>query len=181
LGLDVGGALLPVVTGVGAAARAGSVVSRADNVADKAYTVYVGYDEAGVVKYVGHTSRPPEVRWAEHGRAVETGREKLNYRVYQTDLGSKVEALGIEQSLIDKYGLRRKGGQLLNERNAIAQPPVTGGGSTISRGGGGGISGGSLRASGGLTPGDIAYFQSAIDSIKRQIDALLGSGRFRRR
>ena len=84
------------------------------------YVVYQGFDKAGDVRYVGITERAPQIRFAEHLNSLGTGKEFLDYRVINgaTDL-SKSEARIMEQTLINKYGLSKNGGILLNQRNSI--------------------------------------------------------------
>jgi len=69
---------------------------------------------------VGATSRLPGIRFGEHFRAVGTGRELLEYRIFPgaTNL-TKAEARVLEQTLISQYGFGSKGGQLLNKYNSI--------------------------------------------------------------
>jgi len=81
--------------------------------------VYRGLDNAGVTRYYGVTRRAPNVRFNEHLRATGTGREMLDYEVIQGNL-SRSEALRMEQMGINQFGMQRNGGQLLNQRNAIA-------------------------------------------------------------
>ncbi|HSX16049.1 MAG TPA: PA14 domain-containing protein [Candidatus Saccharimonadales bacterium] len=82
-----------------------------------AYSVYHAKDAAGVVRYVGITSRNPVVRFAEH---IRTGAPKntLSYSVLRNGL-TKGLARQMEQRLIDKYGLQKNGGQLYNKINSI--------------------------------------------------------------
>lgn len=85
------------------------------------YSGYFGYDSAGNVRYVGRTGRDPAVRWGEHENAIGTGREDLNYRVPEGATGMTAEQSRIwEQRMINKYGLQKSGGLLLNQRNEIA-------------------------------------------------------------
>jgi hypothetical protein len=86
-----------------------------------AFVGYHGLDEAGVVRYVGITSRDAAVRFAEHGAAEGTGRELLRYRVVQgAKFASKTEARIWEQQVLNRFG-GPKGGQLLNRINSIAR------------------------------------------------------------
>ena len=85
------------------------------------HSVYQGVDEAGKVRYVGITERAPGIRWAEHGRAIGTGRENLQYYVLEGAKNlTKTEARIFEQKLINKYGMEKLGCQLLNKINSIA-------------------------------------------------------------
>lgn len=84
------------------------------------HLVYEGV-ESGIVKYVGITEREAAIRWAEHRAAVGSGKDLLDYRVVKGAEGlSKKAAKIIEQNLINKYGLGKYGGQLLNRINSIA-------------------------------------------------------------
>jgi RHS repeat-associated protein len=83
------------------------------------YSVYVGVDKSGDIKYVGMTGRNPTVRWDEHAMALGSGRESLDYQVIQRNL-TKAEARLIEQEYINQYGLSRNSGQLLNKINSIS-------------------------------------------------------------
>ena len=83
--------------------------------------VYRGVDSEGVTRYVGITKRTPEVRFGEHLRATGTGKELLDYRVIEGATGlSRNHARIIEQSLIDRHGLQKNGGLLLNKINSIS-------------------------------------------------------------
>jgi hypothetical protein len=86
------------------------------------FLVYEGIDAAGVVRYVGITEREAVKRFAEHLNSVGTGKELLQYRVVRGLEGlSKIEARTAEQLRINLYGLGKKGGQLLNKINSIAE------------------------------------------------------------
>ena len=81
------------------------------------YSVYEGIDEAtGKVKYVGITSREPQIRWNEHFRS-NTERRFLNYRIINEASNlSKTNARIWEQNLINQYGLEN----LYNKINSIS-------------------------------------------------------------
>ncbi len=82
-------------------------------------TVYVGVDENNVIKYVGRTDRPLEMRAAEHLRDVSKKSIIVKFKPVKTTLdhnGSRVA----EQILINKYGLQKNGGQLINKINSIS-------------------------------------------------------------
>lgn len=96
------------------------------------YSVYGGYDDAGVMRYVGRTGRDPAIRWAEHGRAIGSGRENLQYNTIQTG-ASAWGAHYTEQSYINTYGLQKNGGQLLNKINSSVPGGSGGGGSAYSQ------------------------------------------------
>ena len=82
--------------------------------------VYQGVDAAGNVRYVGITSRPPAVRFAEHA-ASGTARSALQYRVIDGATGlTRTQARIWEQILINNYGMQKNGGLLLNKINSIA-------------------------------------------------------------
>ena len=69
------------------------------------YSMYTGMDTDGNVKYVGITSRQPEVRFNEHINS-RTNRATLNYKVSKGKTGlTKAEARRQEQLLINQYGL----------------------------------------------------------------------------
>lgn len=84
------------------------------------YSVYLGQDENGVIKYVGITKRDPEIRFKEHQRSG-TERANLLYEVVEgTGHLSKIEAQIIEQNYINTYKMQKNGGLLLNKINSIA-------------------------------------------------------------
>src|SRR5207302_3639719 len=76
-------------------------------------TVYRSLDEAGNVKYVGITN-DLERRAAEHAINGINNIEPIVSGL------TRLEARGVEQALIDEYGLAKNGGQLLNKINSIA-------------------------------------------------------------
>jgi RHS repeat-associated protein len=83
--------------------------------------VYHGIDAAGKVRYIGITSRDAAVRFGEHLNSVGTGKELLRYEVIEGAIGlTKKQARIWEQTLINKYGLGKNGGQLLNKINSIS-------------------------------------------------------------
>ena len=70
---------------------------------------------------MGITARDPALRFAEHLRAVGTGRDVLRYGVFDGARGlSKAQARFLEQVLINQYGMQRNGGALLNKINSIS-------------------------------------------------------------
>lgn len=83
--------------------------------------VYQGFDKAGVVRYVGITERNAAVRFGEH-LSSGTANSLLRYEVVPgaTNL-SRTGARIWEQTLINKYGLQKNGGLLLNRINSIAK------------------------------------------------------------
>ena len=84
------------------------------------YSVYTGKDADGNVKYVGITSRDPEVRFNEH-RNSGTNRASLSYKVFDNKTGlTKADARRQEQLLINQYGLEKDGGKLFNKINSIS-------------------------------------------------------------
>jgi RHS repeat-associated protein len=85
------------------------------------YVVYEGVDIAtGTVRYVGMTGRDASVRFAEH-LSSRTPKAFLDYNVVPGATGlSKTQARVFEQTLINKYGLSKNSGLLLNSRNSIA-------------------------------------------------------------
>ena len=83
------------------------------------YTVYQGVDANGDVRYIGITSRKPEVRFSEHLNSG-TNRATLDYRPIQgTGNLNKLDARIMEQKLINRYGMQKNGGSLYNLRNEI--------------------------------------------------------------
>ena len=105
----------------GRAAWAAWAAWRGAGPAAGAYTVYQGVVVgvgAGVVRYVGITMRNVATRGAEH--AAEGGaKAALRYSPHATGL-TKQAARKVEQQLINQYGLKKFGGQLLNKINSIA-------------------------------------------------------------
>ncbi len=83
----------------------------------KTHSVYEGFDEDGVVRYVGRTARPPELRFEEHLRSG-TQRATLDYRVHPegSNIINTLDSRIFEQNLINKHGLDN----LYNIRNSIA-------------------------------------------------------------
>ena len=69
------------------------------------------------VEYVGRTSRPPEIREAEH--KLNIARANLTFNIYATNLTS-FQARGLEQMLIEEYGTLNKTNPANNQRNGIA-------------------------------------------------------------
>jgi hypothetical protein len=101
-------------------ARAANVGNAAKGVSQGTNVVYQGVDKAGVVRYVGITERAPALRFAEHLNSG-TGKSLLQYRVVDGATGlSRTGARVWEQTLINKYGLQKNGGLLLNRINSIA-------------------------------------------------------------
>jgi RHS repeat-associated protein len=85
------------------------------------YTVYHGIDNSGAIRYVGITSRSVAQRAAEHSAAVGTGKEFLRYvAISDATSVSKNVARVMEQQLINKFGMQKNGGQLLNKINSIS-------------------------------------------------------------
>ena len=82
--------------------------------------VYQGIDKAGTVRYIGITERESAVRFAEHLKSG-TAKSLLQYYVINGATGlSRTEARVLEQTLINRYGLPKNGGLLLNKINSIA-------------------------------------------------------------
>lgn len=85
------------------------------------YSVYNGIDQFGKIRYVGITSREPGLRFAEHLESFGTGKELLQYRVIKNANNlTRSEARIMEQNLINRYGLGKNGGMLLNKINSIS-------------------------------------------------------------
>lgn len=83
-------------------------------------TVYVGMDDENVVRYVGITQREPEIRFSEH---LNSGTARSSLRYYTIDgTGqlSRIQARIIEQQLINKFGLIKYEGSLINKINSIS-------------------------------------------------------------
>lgn len=80
------------------------------------YSVYMGIDKNGDVKYIGITSREPSVRWNEHFRS-NTSKSTLRFEsiINSFDL-SRTNARIWEQNLINQYGLEN----LYNKINSIS-------------------------------------------------------------
>jgi len=78
-------------------------------------TVYVSLDKAGKVQYVGITNNLGR-RQAEHLRKTGMEIEKIKGLINL----SKTDARAVEQVLINKYGLKKQGGQLQNKMNSIS-------------------------------------------------------------
>ncbi|MCC6362150.1 MAG: VCBS repeat-containing protein [Bryobacterales bacterium] len=77
--------------------------------------VYRSFDEAGRVNYVGMTTsfeRRAEVHWAQKGIRIQAIPGIANLSVK--------DARAVEQVLIERYGLARDGGTLLNKINSIS-------------------------------------------------------------
>lgn len=112
LGLSVAAVIIPGVTA--------PMLREVRSLATATHTVYEGLDKAGVVRYVGRTSRDVLTRGAEH-IASGAGKENL---IYQAVRGGKDLTLPaarvMEQQLINQYGLAKNGGQLLNRINSVA-------------------------------------------------------------
>ena len=82
------------------------------------YSGYLGYDENGLVRYVGITKRDPDVRFLEHWESG-TNRSGLRFE-RQIKYLTKYEARVWEQQQINKYQMIKNGGQLYNLRNEIS-------------------------------------------------------------
>lgn len=85
----------------------------------KIYTGYYGSDDEKVVRYVGITGRDPQIRYNEHLNS-DTARAFLSYHD-QEYFKTRLEARIWEQIQINKFGMQKFGGQLLNKRNEIAR------------------------------------------------------------
>lgn len=73
-----------------------------------------------MLKYVGITKRDPLLRFAEHARSGGKN-VGLEFEVLkaQTNL-TREQARIIEQTVINKYGMEKNGGQLYNLINSIS-------------------------------------------------------------
>ena len=86
---------------------------------DGNYSVYVGRDVNGDVRYVGITKRPVEQRFKEHWNSRST-RSTLRYEPLEnTGRLSNIQARIIEQKIINIFGLGKNGGVLYNKINSI--------------------------------------------------------------
>lgn len=86
----------------------------------------MGVDAAGIIRYVGITSRDATVRWAEHAIA-DPAKALLQWaEAPSARFATKLEARIWEQSRINDYGLAKSGGDLLNKINSIATKYWTG-------------------------------------------------------
>ncbi|QQS40023.1 MAG: RHS repeat-associated core domain-containing protein [Acidobacteriota bacterium] len=98
------------------------IASTARTASNAKYVGYFGYAADGSEAYVGITSRNPLIRFGEHLNAEGTGRELLIYReVKGARFGSKLDARVWEQTQINRFGLSKNGGPLLNKINSISQ------------------------------------------------------------
>jgi RHS repeat-associated protein len=79
------------------------------------YSIYVGTDINGEIKYAGITSRDPNIRFMEHANSG-TERALLDYKVVNS-ANSEIDARIIEQKLINEHGLDN----LFNKINSIAE------------------------------------------------------------
>ncbi len=105
--------------GYGALAAGTILINAIPGEGQAEHIVYVGLDKAGIIRYVGITSRDLEVREAEH-IAQGGGKQLLDYVTVAGAEGmTKTEARIAEQKLINANG-GVAGGQLLNKRNSIA-------------------------------------------------------------
>ncbi len=117
----IGGALAKPLTFLGGRLISGITGRFSANAVSKgANVVYKGFDKAGVVRYVGITERQAAVRFGEH-LSSGTAKSFLRYEVVPgaTNL-SRTGARIWEQTLINKYGLQKNGGLLLNRINSIS-------------------------------------------------------------
>ena len=81
-------------------------------------SVYVGRDENFVIRYVGRTDRDPVIRFGEHYRSGHMT-SRLRFETVTTTLDHNSSRVA-EQILINKYGLQKNGGQLINKVNSIS-------------------------------------------------------------
>ncbi len=102
------------------------VVTQTPNMKGGPYSVYEGRDGNGDLRYAGITKQDPQARFNQHGRATGSGREDLDYSPRYSNF-SEYGAHKMEQSYIDKYGMQKNGGQLLNKVNSISPSYQIGG------------------------------------------------------
>lgn len=89
----------------------------ADKLSRATYTVYIGVDKSGIIRYVGITGRDAAIRFSEHLKALGTGRELLRYSVVEgTGQLTKLTARIMEQNIINFHRLIN----LLNKINSIS-------------------------------------------------------------
>ncbi|MNE05269.1 hypothetical protein D3C80_978260 [compost metagenome] len=110
-GLGSGGKLFAKIFGK---AAVGTLVQ--EGMEAGAYAIYQSLDEAGSITYVGMTNSIAR-RSAEHLRGSGISIRPI---AGLTGLSAR-QARGAEQALIELYGLRGNGGQLLNRINSIAR------------------------------------------------------------
>ena len=77
------------------------------------------YDTDGNVRYVGITSRDPQLRFTEHLKSG-TNRSTLNFETVKIDMFGEMNARFWEQNQINQLGLQKNGGHLFNKINSIA-------------------------------------------------------------
>lgn len=118
--------ITPVPEQAPKAEAATSQVPKTTSTPNKNYTGYMGYERVvgpnGEItyelRYVGITSRNPEIRFYEHSIS-NTPRATLEYRCI-IKFDSLIEARIWEQQMINQYGMMKNGGILYNLRNEIA-------------------------------------------------------------
>lgn len=98
---------------------ASSISSPSTNTSEKMYSGYYGLDDNEVVRYVGITSRDPQIRFAEHLNSG-TNRATLHFDIKVTNIFGELNARIWEQNKINLYGLEKNGGQLFNKINSMA-------------------------------------------------------------
>ncbi len=84
------------------------------------YSVYMGKDQNGDIRYVGITKRDPQTRFNEH---LHSGTEKATLiyeKLPETGNLTCRKAHIMEQNYINKYGMQKNGGQLFNKINSIS-------------------------------------------------------------
>ena len=85
---------------------------------EKNYSGYYGIDNEETVRYVGITSRDPQLRFTEHLKSG-TNRSTLHFRTVKIDMFGEMNARFWEQNQINQFGLQKNGGQLFNKINSI--------------------------------------------------------------
>ncbi|MBI5326537.1 MAG: RHS repeat-associated core domain-containing protein [Ignavibacteriae bacterium] len=88
------------------------------SLAQKIYSIYQGIDREGIVRYIGLTGRDPTIRFMEQ-LGSKTEKALLDYSVILTK-PTYTEGRIWEQIFINKYGLQKNGGPLLNKYNSIS-------------------------------------------------------------
>lgn len=84
----------------------------------RTYSIYQGIDKEGIVRYIGLTGRDPKIRFMEQ-LGSKTEKAFLRYNVVLTK-PTYTEGRIWEQIFINKYGLQKNGGPLLNKYNSIS-------------------------------------------------------------
>ena len=82
-------------------------------------SVYVGRDAENKIRYVGRTDRKPEIRFQEHFHDGSKKSIIVKFEPIKTTLDHN-SSRAAEQILINKYGMKKNGGDLINKVNSIS-------------------------------------------------------------